>query len=166
MAGYDRTYETGRMVTKWIERVSWLAVVFGGLLAMFGVATLFSSESSYDMAMVVTGKFSLVSGLLMIAGGLVSIMGAQATSAILNTAEMTAEMLAIARGQNNPAQTPTPQSPKSSSSGSVEPKQPKEWSKVLKGRKIVKIADGVSVDGRVFKNVSEAAEYFNSQQSE
>jgi hypothetical protein len=102
MYGYERSYKAGRAVCTWIEFVGWSIVALGVILAFVGLASggimgSLSRNLGQGDTLPILRIFSMMPGILMAAGGLISIMLAQQTKATIDTAEMTRELLVIAR---------------------------------------------------------------------
>jgi hypothetical protein len=109
MYGYDRTYKAGRAVCSWIEFVGWLIVVLGVMLALAGFLSgglmgILSGGLGQGDAIFILRIVFMVPGVLMAAGGLMSVMLAQHAKATMDTAEMTSELLLIARAGLPPAE--------------------------------------------------------------
>lgn len=166
MFEYERTYKTGRAVTGWLEFLGWAIVVLGVIVALAG----FASGGFLGMASRNFGGgntpflfriISMVPGILVAAGGLMSIMLAQHTKATIDTAEMTRELLAIAKGQADTGQMARSEPRIRSSSYSVLPQQAGDTIKVYNGQKIIREKDGVSVGERKFANVLQAERWLD-----
>ncbi|WP_146176291.1 hypothetical protein [Rhodovulum kholense] len=100
MFGYERSYGTGRFVCALIEIFGWLLVTLGIIASIVGFAVGGGFEPGgfgSSSGSVLPRFLSAAPGLLTVTIGLISIMLTQQTKAILDTAEMTRDLLAISR---------------------------------------------------------------------
>lgn len=102
MTKFARSYPTGRRVTALVAVIGWLVAVSGVVvIALGGLALLGAAEAGPQVVTIATGLAILLAGLLGVAG-------AQHMRAGFDVADMTREMLAIARrgAIRAPAETP------------------------------------------------------------
>lgn len=103
MYGYERSYQTGRAVTSWLEFIGWIIVVLGVLIALIGFATGgligMAPGNLGGGGEVLVRTFAIVPGALIATSGFISIALAQHTKATFDTSEMTRELLGIVRGE-------------------------------------------------------------------
>jgi len=162
MYSAERTYHTGRAVCRWQENIGWGTVAIGLLLAAL-LPFAVDLQGSGDGLLA---RMALaVPGLILAWAGMVMIMLAQHAQATMDTAEMTKEMLALARSNQSAPQSggrPSRQTQNYQPSPRREgPLSPGDRVKVYKGREILKHESGVVVDGKVFANVLEAEKFVN-----
>jgi hypothetical protein len=105
MYGYERSYKTGRAVTSWLELAGWAMVFLGVVVALGGFAAgdfigMASGDFRHYGTPFIARIISSLPGILIAEVGLISIMLAQHTVATINIAEMTRELLSIARKQS------------------------------------------------------------------
>lgn len=165
MIDYERSYGTGRTVASILEILSWIIVVLGVIVALAGFATGGTAGFAFGMAgRDVPGFFrivALVPGVMITAVGLLFVMFVQQFRATLDSAEMTRDMLAIARRQV-PSTTGVAQTrlePVLTGAGKHG-----DRIKIYKGYEIRKHEDGVSVSGNVFGNVIEAERHVDKME--
>ncbi len=89
MASYERSYETARTVFSILEFAGWIFVGIGV------IAVLGSSANGG-----VGGIFGVMFGIGMVIVGLISVAFVQSSRANVDTAEMTRDLLSIARGDS------------------------------------------------------------------
>ncbi|APH73426.1 hypothetical protein [Aquibium oceanicum] len=108
MIAYERSYGTGRSVCSVLEFFGWVVVVFGILAAFVGVVSGgflgamsrgFGERDPHFMVRVI----AMIPGLLMVVAGLISVTLAQQSRATLDTAEMTRDLLDLAKRQSLPS---------------------------------------------------------------
>ncbi|MCW2308296.1 hypothetical protein [Rhodobium gokarnense] len=167
MNSYERTYRAGRAVCAWVELVAWVGVFFGAIAAISGfmsdgLASLFSSSLVQQETPFLLRIMFAVPGLLVVWGGLRTIMDVQQTKASIDTAEMTREMLTLARAFSKNVERPRASVPPSAHPLQI---RPGDRIKIYKGKEIKKEANGVSVDGVVFPNILEAERYISDLRS-
>lgn len=158
MYSFERSYKAGRSVCSWLEFVGWAIVILGGILTVVGFASggimgMASSNFGRGDIPFIVRMVSMIPGVLMAAGGLMSIMLAQHTKATIDTAEMTREMLKIAKNQSNGAMI--------AGNSPLPTADPGDVIKVYQGQTIIKEQDGVSVGENKFANVNQAQRWLD-----
>ena len=108
---YDREYKTARAVYTWLEFVGWATIVLGGLFALVGLSTGGTMGLMVDSRDLPFGFRILAAlpGVGTAIGGLFAVAYVQTSRSHVDVAEMSREMLEIARrstGQSAGAQLP------------------------------------------------------------
>jgi len=95
MYEYERTYRTGRVVASVLEIVGWIVVAIGVTIALGGLESGVSfSGNSTPFILVIT---AMMPGVLIAGSGLFFILQCQHTKSTIDNAEMTREMLGLAK---------------------------------------------------------------------
>jgi len=97
IVGYERSYVTGRRIASVLEVIGWIAVALGVLLAVIafvtaGINSVLRGETPFLVLIL-----ALLPGVAFAVVGLFFIAFIQALRSTIDTAEMTRELLSIAR---------------------------------------------------------------------
>jgi hypothetical protein len=90
-----RSYQASRNIFGFIEFLSWASLVIGGVCIVFAMNAL----GSNSFGRIDPGVFAGIPGVILILYGLLGIMIAQTARASVDTAELTGQMLKVARDQ-------------------------------------------------------------------
>jgi hypothetical protein len=106
MLGYERDYGTARAVHSFVEILGWITVAFGAIFALAGMAGggvigLFGGDPGVAGRML-----AALPGIAIAMGGLIEVALVQTARAGVDTAEMTRELLRLARREATTSVTP------------------------------------------------------------
>ncbi len=97
---YERSYATARSVLGFLEVVGWITVAIGVLIALIGFGTGGLLGTMYRDPPFSARLISAIPGVVTFVGGLISVCYVQVSRAHVDTAEMTREMLLLARKES------------------------------------------------------------------
>lgn len=97
---YERSYETARSILGFLEVVGWITVAIGVLIALIGFGTGGLLGTMYRDPPFSARLISAIPGVITFVGGLFSVCYVQVSRAHVDTAEMTREMLLLARKES------------------------------------------------------------------
>lgn len=126
MYGYERTYRTGRAVASILEIVGWIIVVIGVITALEGLASggffgMTSRNFGPGDTPFILRIVAMLPGVVTAALGLFFILLCQFARATIDNAEMTRDMLEIAKaGGFDPSGGSEPQEKRSSGTRSSD----------------------------------------------
>lgn len=122
---YERSYTTARSVLGFLEVVGWITVAIGVLAALIGFGTGGLLGAMYRDSPFSARLISAIPGVITFVGGLFSVCYVQVSRAHVDTAEMTREMLLLARKESGGSSGEHSQKDNVSESPKVEYKKDK-----------------------------------------
>jgi len=171
MYSYERSYATARTVLTFLEAIAWLMVGLGVILALAFVS---ASQSSFGGNSLISIFMAMMPGIVISIVGLILVALVQVGIANVDTAEMTGEMLRIAR--NNKVSDTLTERYGSSVNHETLPKQPEQPTEqnelddlgfdqrgqlTYKGKEIQRNDNKFLVGGAVFSTLDKAKDYIN-----
>ena len=97
---YERSYTTARSVLGFLEVVGWITVAIGVLAALIGFGTGGLLGAMYRDPPFSARLISAIPGVITVVGGFFAVCYVQVSRAHVDTAEMTREMLLLARKES------------------------------------------------------------------